>query len=219
MATDRPAATATPCSSRLRASVFVWLFLALRLSLRWWRAIASALHLLMMLSAHLLLMMQPAHLLLMMQRTHLLLMMLSGHLLLMMLNIHLLLMIHRLLPMSGAFVLDSFFVHRGLVSFCVVIVAVKVFCLVFVPVFSGIHPFSLSAVFSHLPWLVFTLSRSSCASRANGLSTLTLPRAFALACAFALVERLDRFLVRFPLVRRSEEVFIFGCRLLTRKLL
>ena len=160
--------------------------------------------------------MLPAHfLLLMMLSIQLLLMMLHIHLLLMMLSIHLLLMIHRL----RAFVLDSFVVGAGLVSFRVVIVAVKSFCLVFVPVFSGIHPFSLSAVFSHLPWLVFTLSRSSCASRANGFSALTLPRAFALACAFALVERPDRFLVRFPLVRRSEEIFIFGCRLLTRKLL
>jgi len=133
-------------------------------------------------------MMLSAHLLLMMLRIHLLLMMLSGHLLLMVLNIHLLLMIHRMLPMSGAFVLCSFFVHHGLVSFGVVIGAVKSFCLVFVPVFSGIHPFSLTAMFSHLPWLVFTLSCSSCASSANGLSALTLPRAFALACAFCLVE-------------------------------
>ena len=171
-----------------------------------------------MLPAHFLLLMLSAHLLLMMLSIQLLLMMLHIHLLLMMLSIHLLLMVHRILPMSGAFVLCSFFVHHGLVSFRVVIVAVKSFCLVFVPVFSGIHPFSLAAMFSHLPWLVFTLSRSSCACSANGLSALTLPSAFALACAFALVERLDRFLVRFPLARRSEEVFVFGCRLLATQL-
>ena len=51
MAADTPAATATPCSSRLRASGFVWLFLALRLSLRR-RAISSTLHL-WVLAAHL----------------------------------------------------------------------------------------------------------------------------------------------------------------------
>ena len=167
--------------------MLAWLFLALLLLSARLRAIASALHLLM-LSAHFLLLMLSAHLLLMMLSIQLLLMMLHIHLLLMMLSIHLLLMVHRILPMSGAFVLDSFFVHHGLVSFRVVIVAVKSFCLVFVPVFSGIHPFSLTAMFSHLPWLVFTLSCSSCASSANGLSALTLPRAFALACAFCLVE-------------------------------
>ena len=61
----------------------------------------------------------------MMLSIQLLLMMLHIHLLLMMLSIHLLLMVHRILPMSGAFVLVSFFVHPGLVSFSVVIVAVR----------------------------------------------------------------------------------------------
>src|SRR4249919_2109231 len=93
--------------------------------------------LLLMLPAHFLLLMLPAHLLLMMQRTHLLLVMLSGHLLLMMLSIHLLLMTHHLLPMSRACVLDSFVVGPGLVSLNVVIIAVKIFCLVFVPVILG----------------------------------------------------------------------------------
>ena len=91
----------------------------------------------MVLGSHFLLLMLSAHLLLMMERTHLLLVMLSGHLLLMMLSIHLLLMIHRLLPMSRAFVLDSFVVGPGLVSLNVVIVAVKIFSLVFVPVILG----------------------------------------------------------------------------------
>ena len=89
-----------------------------------------------MLHTHLLLLMLPAHLLLMVQCTHLLLVMLSGHLLLVMLRIHLLLMIQRLLPMSRAFVLDSFVVRPGLVSLNVVIVAVKIFSLGFVPGFS-----------------------------------------------------------------------------------
>ena len=92
----------------------------------------------MVLGGHfLLLMLRPAHLLLMMLRTHLLLVMLSGHLLLMMLSIHLLLMIHRILSVTGAFVLDSFVVGAGLVSLNVVIVAVKIFSLVFVPVVLG----------------------------------------------------------------------------------
>ena len=113
----------------------------------------------MVLGGHFLLLMLPAHLLLMMQRTHLLLVMLSGHLLLMMLSIHLLLMIHRLLPMSRAFVLDSFVVGPSLVSLNVVIVAVKIFSLVFVPVVLGpkvlpmctAHSCSLAVMFSDVP--------------------------------------------------------------------
>ena len=141
-------------------SGFVWLFLALRLSLGRRRAITSTLHLRMVLGGHFLLLMLPAHLLLMMQRTHLLLVMLSGHLLLMMLSIHLLLMIHRLLPMSRAFVLDSFVVGPRLVSLNVVIVAVKIFSLVFVPVILGpkflgvfftAHSCSLAVMFSEFP--------------------------------------------------------------------
>ena len=96
-------------------------------------------------------------------RTHLLLVMLSGHLLLMMLSIHLLLMIHRLLPMSRAFVLDSFVVGPGLVSLNVVIVAVKVFSFVFVPVILGpkllamfftAHSCSLAVMFTDVSGLV-----------------------------------------------------------------
>src|SRR4029077_12714641 len=56
-------------------------------------------------------------------------------------------------------------------------------------------------------------SRARCSpSRADFLS------ASALARAFSLVERLDHFLVRFPLVRRSEEIFVFACRLLAIQL-
>jgi hypothetical protein len=160
----------------------------------------------MVLGSHLLLLMLPAHLLLMMQRTHLLLVMLSGHLLLVMLSIHLLLMIHRLLPM-----LDSLVVHPGLVSLKVVIVAVKIFSLVFVPVILGpkllamffaAHSCSLAVMFSDVPRLVPNFSRSrtlkvtfiyvprfvsssrSCCSPC-GLESL---RAFALASAFVFVE-------------------------------
>src|SRR4029077_12531402 len=80
----RPDRSIFPSAFLISKSVLVWLFPALRLSLRW-RAIASTLHLQMVLSGHLLLMMLSGHLLLMM---------LSGHLLLMMLSIHLLLMAH-----------------------------------------------------------------------------------------------------------------------------
>ena len=156
----------------------------------------------MVLGGHFLLLMLPAHLLLMMLRTHLLLVMLSGHLLLMMLNIHLLLMIHRLLPMSRAFMLDSFVVGAGLVSLNVVIVAVKIFSLVFVPVILGpkllgmfftahsrlvlsfflqFFPLPLLVTFIYVPRFV----SSSCSCSPCGLESL---RAFALASAFALVE-------------------------------
>ena len=157
--------------------------------------------LLLMLSAHLLLMMLPAaHLLLMMQRTHFLLLMLSAHLLLMMLSIHLLLMIHRLLAMSRAFVLDSFVVGAGLVSLNVVVVALKIFSLVFVPVILGpkllgmfctahsrlVLSFSrsrtLKVTFIYVPR--FVSSSCSCWSPC-GIESL---RAFALASALALIE-------------------------------
>ena len=166
-----------------------------------------------MLGGHFLLLL-PAHLLLMMQRTHLLLVMLSGHLLLMMLSIHLLLMIHRVLPLSHAFMLDSFVVGAGLVSLNVVIVAVKIFSLVFVPVILG--PKLLGMFFTARSRVVLSFSRSRSCCPPCGLESL---RAFALASAFVFVERLDRFLVRFPLARRSEEIFVFGCRLLTCQLL
>ena len=185
----------------------------------------------MVLGGHFLLLMLPAHLLLMMQRTHLLLVMLSGHLLLMMLSIHLLLMIHHLLPMSRACVLDSFVVGPGLVSLNIVIIAVKIFSLVFVSVILG--PKLLGMFCTAHSRLVFTFSRSrtlkvmfvyvprfvssscSCWSPC-GPDFLSTP---ALANAFVFVERFDRILVRFALVRRSEEIFVFGCRLLTCKLL
>src|SRR6478672_1120169 len=141
MAADTPAATATPCSSRLRASGFVWLFLGWWRSLGRRRALTSTLHLRMALGGH-----------------FLLLVVLSGHLLLMMLSIHLLLMIHRLLPMSRAFVLDSFVVGAGLVSLKVVIVAVKIFSLVFVSVILG--PKLLGMFCTAHSRLVFTFSRS-----------------------------------------------------------
>ena len=141
----------------------------------------------MVLGGHFLLLMLPAHLLLRM---------LIGHLLLMMLSIHLLLMIHRL----RAFVLDSFVVGAGLVSINVVIVAVKIFSLVFVPVILG--PKFLGMFFTAHSRLVLSFSRSrtlkvtfiyfprfvsrsrTCCSPC-GLESL---RAFALASAFVFVE-------------------------------
>ena len=144
--------------------------------------------------------MLSAHFLLLMLSAHLLLMMLSIQLLLMMLSIHLLLMIHRLLPMNRAFVLDSFVVGAGLVSLNAVIVAVKIFSLVFVPVILG--PKLLGMFFTAHTRLVLSFSRSrtlkvtfiyvprfvsssrSCWSPC-GLESL---RAFALASAFVFVE-------------------------------
>ena len=153
----------------------------------------------MVLGGHFLLLMLSAHFLLLMLRTHLLLVMLSGHLLLMMLSIHLLLMIlHRLLSMSRAFVLDSFVVGAGLVSLNVVIVAVKIFSLVFVPVILG--PKLLGMFFTARSRVVLSFSRtlkvtfiyvprfvsSSCSCWSPcGLDSL---RAFALASAFVFVE-------------------------------
>ena len=182
--------------------MFVWLFLALRLSLgRRRRAFTSALHLRLVLGGHFLLLMLPAHLLLMMHRTHLLLVMLSGHLLLMMLSIHLLLMIHRLLPMNRAFVLDSFVVGAGLVSLNVVIVAV-ILGPKLLGMFFTAHSCSLAVMFTDVSRLVLSFSRSrtlkvtfiyvprfvsssrSCCSSC-GLDSL---RAFALASVFGFVE-------------------------------
>jgi hypothetical protein len=124
--------------------------------------------------------MLSAHLLLMMLSPHFFLLMLSSHLLLMMLH----LLIHGILAVCRASLLASFVMHLGLVSPSVVIVAGKVFSLVFVPVF-GIRSFSLPAMFSHLPRLVLTLSCPSFASSANALSALTLARACALAIVFS----------------------------------
>ena len=145
----------------------------------------------MVLGGHFLLLMLPAHFLLLM---------LSGHLLLMMLSIHLLLMIHRLLAVSRAFVLDSFVVCPGLVSLNVVIVAVKIFCLVFVPVILG--PKLLGMFFTAHSRVVLSFSRS----RTLKVTFIYVPRfvsssrtccspcgleslgAFALASAFVFVE-------------------------------
>ena len=157
---------AIPASSlrMLSAHFFLLLLLAARL-----RAIpASTLRML------------SAHLLLMMLSPHFFLLMLSSHLLLMMLH----LLIHGILAVCRASLVASFVMHLGLVSPSVVIVAGKVFSLVFVPVF-GIRSFSLPAMFSHLPRLVLTLSCPSFASSANALSALTLARACALAIVFS----------------------------------
>ena len=130
-------------------------------------------------------------------------MMLHIHLLLMMLSIHLLLMVHRHSAHDRRLRVVFLFLHPGLVSFSVLIVAVKIFCLVFVPSSPGFLTAFLpwppcSAIF---PGFVFTLSRSRCACSAIGLSRPDppAPTPSPLPCAFSLVERLDRFLVRFPL--------------------
>ena len=106
----------------------------------------------MVLGGHFLLLMLPAHLLLMMQRTHLLLVMLSGHLLLMMLSIHLLLMIHRLLPVSQRLRVRLLCCDPRLVSLNVVIVPVKIFSLVFVPVILGPNFWPCSSPPMPVPW-------------------------------------------------------------------
>jgi hypothetical protein len=104
------------------------------------------------------------------------------------------LLIHGMLAVSRASLLAYFAgTHFSLVALKVLLVAVKIFsfvpvpailCGLFVPVF-GIHSFSLPAMFSHLPGLVFTLSCSSFASSANALSALTFARACALAIVFS----------------------------------
>jgi len=181
-------------------------------------------------------------------RFHLILLMLaahSHHLLLVMLRIHLLLamhhlLIHAMLALPGACLVGSFVVLPGLVCSDVLIVAMKIFSLVFISgvlgttfftMFFAGHPSSRSRTFlmlRHVPRFVSGSSSSrsltfafaklvaSSSSSSCGADFLS---ASALTRALSLVERLDRFLVRFPLVRRSEEIFVFGCRLLTCKLL
>ena len=114
--------------------MFVRLFLALLLLLSLGLTISTAsstLHLGMFAGAHL-----------SVTRFHLILLMLAAlthHLLLMMLSIHLLLamlihlFIHGILPVTGAVMLDSLVVLPGLVFSNVLVVAVKVFSLVFIP--------------------------------------------------------------------------------------
>jgi hypothetical protein len=103
------------------------------------------------------------------------------------------LLTHGMLAVSRASLLASFAgMHFSLVALKVLVVAG-----VFVPVFFGIHSFSLPAMFSHLPGLVLTLSCSSFASNANALSGVTLPCAFALAIVFSHIAWLLFTLSRF----------------------
>jgi hypothetical protein len=121
-------------------------------------------------------------------------------------------------------------VRVGLVSFDVLIVAVKIFS----PAVISAFPWSGSRIgtflmLGHVPWFVsgFSSSRSLAlmlvpqfvSSSSSSSCSADFLSASALTRAFSLVERLDRFLVRFALVRRSEEIFVFGCRLLMCKLL
>ncbi len=204
--------------------MFVRLFLALllrRLGLRPISTASSTLHLGMFAGGHL--SVSRFHLILLMLAAH------SHHLLLVMLRIHLLLMthllIHGILAVTGAAMFDSLVVLPGLVCSDVLIVAMKIFSLVFISgglvltfftMFFAAHSGSRTRTFlmlRHGP--PFVSGSSSCCSSCGADFVF----AFALANAFVFVERLDRVLVRFALVRRSEEIFVFGCRLLTFKLL
>jgi hypothetical protein len=70
------------------------------------------------------------------------------------------LLTHGMLAVSRASLLAAFAgTHFSLVALKVLVVAG-----VFVPVFFGIHSFSLPAMFSHVPVLLFNLSRSRPAS-------------------------------------------------------
>jgi hypothetical protein len=137
-----------------------------------------------------------------------------SHLLLMMLSIHLLLamhhlLIHAVLALPGTRLVGSF-VHSGLVSSNVLIVAVKIFSPAFISgilgptffamLFTAAHSRSLALIFSDVPRLVLSFPRTralkvtfiyvprfvsrSCCSTC-GLDSL---RAFALASAFVFVE-------------------------------
>src|SRR6266481_1068236 len=100
-------------------------------------------------------------------------MMLRGQLLMMrgqlfMMRRHLLMMlrllIHRMLPVSRATMFGHFAgVRFRLVTLKVLPVAVKIFGLVFVPVFSRIFC-ALAVMFSHVPGVALSFSRSPCSS-------------------------------------------------------
>ena len=188
-------------------------FLALLLlSARLGAISAATLHLRMTLTTHflLLLMLAAAH----------------AHLLLVMLRIHLLLAMHLLVHGILAVTSVSFVARPGLISLSTTFFAMLLTA----------HACSLALMVSDVPCPVLgsALFAMFFTTRSCSLALTLVPQFIsssssscgadflspsALARAFSLVERLDRFLVRFPLVRRSEEVFIFGCRLLTRKLL
>jgi hypothetical protein len=124
------------------------------------------------------------------------------------------LLIHGMLAVSRTCVLGCFVMRVGLVSLTVVIVTVKIFSLVFVPVvlgpkllamfFTAAHSCSLAAMFSDVSRLILSFSRSRsrtlkvmfifvtrfvsssrCCCSPCGLESL---RAFALASAFVFVE-------------------------------
>ena len=128
-------------NSRRTTSVLAWLFLALLLAAVRVRAISAALHLRMMLRGHLLRMMLRAHLLVM------------RHLL-----------IHRMRSVNGVAVFGHFAgVRFRLVTLKVLPVAMKIFGLVFVPVFSKIFC-ALAVIFGHVPGLALSFSRYPCSS-------------------------------------------------------
>jgi len=193
--------------------IVVAFFLALLLlSARLGAISAATLHLRMTLTTHflLLLMLAAAH----------------AHLLLVMLRIHLLLAMHLLVHGILAVTSVSFVARPGLISLSTTFFAMLLTahaCSLALMVSDVARPVLGSALFA----MFFTtrscslaltlvpqfISSSSSSCGADFLSPSALAR------AFSLVERLDRFLVRFPLIRRSEEIFVFGGLLLTCKLL
>jgi hypothetical protein len=158
--------------------VLVWLFLALLLRATRARVSAAASTLRMLAAAHLPLMLAAAH-------TH--------HLLLVMLRIHLLLtmhhlLIHGILAVTGAAMFDSFVVLPGVVSSNVLVVAVKIFSLVFVS--TVLDPTCFAVFFTayscSLTLMFAKFLSSSCSGRCSCDPDFLC--AFALAKALVFVE-------------------------------
>ena len=216
-------------------------FLALLLlSARLWAISAATLHLRMTLTTHflLLLMLAAAH-------AHLLLVMLRIHLLLAMhLLVHGILAVTSvsfvarpgLISLSTTFFAMLLTAHACSLALMVSDVARPVFSSALFAMFFTAHACSLALMVSDVPCPVLgsALFAMFFTTRSCSLALTLVPQFIsssssscgadflspsALARAFSLVERLDRFLVRFPLIRRSQEAFVFGCLLLTCKLL
>ncbi len=93
-------------------------------------------------------------------------------------------LIHRMLPVSRTAMFSHLVVSFGLISLKVLLVAVKIFgpvlvplvlARVFVPMFFAVHSCSLGMMFSrYIPRFVFTFSRSSSACGSNALCALAM---------------------------------------------
>ena len=192
--------------------MFVWLFLALLLlplGLRTISTASSTLHLGMFAGAHL--SVTRFHLILLMLAAH------SHHLLLVMLRIHLLLMmhllIHGILAVTGAAMFDSLVVLSGLVCSDVLIVAMKIFSLVFISsglvltfftMFVAAHSRSRTfLMLSHGPPFVSGSSSRSSPCGTDFLCAFALSRACALAIVFGRISKLVRMLEIFSDLRRT----------------